>query len=61
MTAHGMEYWALFGQVGSARPAVRLPGFLSWIPVKINTVLAEPRTSAFFQYEKYCVQLRVLG
>ena len=35
MTAHGMEYPALFGQVGSARPAVFPPGFcwkltLSW-------------------------------
>jgi len=28
MTAHGMEYPALFGQVGSARPAVFPPG--SW-------------------------------
>ena len=27
MTAHGMEYPALFGQVGWARPAVPLPGF----------------------------------
>jgi len=27
MTAHGMEYPALFGQVGSAPPAVSLPGF----------------------------------
>jgi len=27
MTAHGMEYPALFGQVGSACPAVPLPGF----------------------------------
>jgi len=27
MTAHGMEYPALFGQVGSAPPAVPLPGF----------------------------------
>jgi len=27
MTAHGMEYPALFGQVGSASPAVPLPGF----------------------------------
>ena len=27
MMAHGMEYPALFGQVGSARPAVPLPGF----------------------------------
>jgi len=26
MTAHGMEYPALFGQVGSAHPAVPLPG-----------------------------------
>jgi len=26
MTAHGMEYRALFGQVGSARPAVPLAG-----------------------------------
>jgi len=26
MAAHGMEYPALFGQVGSARPAVPLPG-----------------------------------
>jgi len=26
MTAHGMEYPALFGQVGSAPPAVHLPG-----------------------------------
>jgi len=26
MTAHGMEYPALFGRVGSARPAVFLPG-----------------------------------
>jgi len=41
MMAHGMEYPALFGQVGSAHPAVSL----SWIPVKINPVLAEPRTS----------------
>jgi len=40
MTAHDMEYPALFGQVGSARPAVPL----SWIPVKINPVLDEPRT-----------------
>ena len=36
MTAHGMEYPALFGQVGSARPTVPLPGFswkltLSWL------------------------------
>jgi len=35
MTAHGMEYPALFGQVGSACPAVPLPGVqwkltLSW-------------------------------
>jgi len=45
MTAHGMEYPALFGQVGSACPAVSLPGFPSWIPVKINPVLAEPRTA----------------
>ena len=35
MMAHGMEYPALFGQVGSARLAVSLPGFqwkltLSW-------------------------------
>jgi len=35
MMAHGMEYPALFGQVGSALPAVPLPGFqrkltLSW-------------------------------
>jgi len=44
MAAHGMEYPALFGQVGSAHPAVSLPGFPSWIPVKINPVLAEPRT-----------------
>jgi len=28
MAAHGMEYPALFGQVGSARQAVPLPGFL---------------------------------
>jgi len=27
MTAHGMEYPALFGQLGSARLAVPLPGF----------------------------------
>ena len=27
MKAHGMEYPVLFGQVGSARPAVLLPGF----------------------------------
>ena len=27
MTAHGMEYSALFRQVGSARPAVSLSGF----------------------------------
>jgi len=27
MTVHGMEYPALFGQVGSARLAVSLPGF----------------------------------
>jgi len=27
MMTHGMEYPALFGQVGSARPAVLLPGF----------------------------------
>jgi len=27
MMAHGMEYPALFGQVGSARLAVPLPGF----------------------------------
>jgi len=27
MMAHGMEYPALFGQVGSAHPAVPLPGF----------------------------------
>jgi len=26
MTAHGMEYPALFAQVGSARPTVPLPG-----------------------------------
>jgi len=26
MTAHGMEYPALFGQVGSAPPAMPLPG-----------------------------------
>jgi len=44
MTARGMEYPALFGQMGSARPAVPLPGFPSWIPVKINPVLAKPRT-----------------
>jgi len=40
MAAHGMEYPALFGQVGSARPAVPL----SWSPVKINPVLPKPRT-----------------
>jgi len=40
MMAHGMEYPVLFGQVGSARPAVPL----SWIPVRINPVLAIPRT-----------------
>jgi len=40
MTAHGMEYPAPFGQVG-----VRLPSCVpSWIPVKINPVLAKPRT-----------------
>jgi len=44
MTAHGMEYPALFGQLGSACPAVSLPGFPSWILVKINPVLAKPRT-----------------
>jgi len=27
MTAHGMEYPAVFGQIGSALPAVSLPGF----------------------------------
>jgi len=27
MTAHGMEYRTLFGQVGSALPAVFPPGF----------------------------------
>jgi len=40
MTAHGMEYPALFGQEGSARLAVPL----FWIPVNINPVLAKPRT-----------------
>jgi len=44
MMAHGMEYLALFGQVGSACPAVSLPEFPSWIPVKINPVLVEHRT-----------------
>jgi len=39
-----MEYPTLFGQVGSVRLAVPLPGFPSWILVKINPVLAEPRT-----------------
>jgi len=43
MTAHGMEYPALFGQVGSARLAVPP----SWIPVKINPVLAKPRTNSY--------------
>jgi len=27
MTAHGMEYWALFGQLGSAHRAVPRTGF----------------------------------
>ena len=40
MTAHGVKYPVFFGQVGSA-----LPGCApSWILVKINPVLAEPRT-----------------
>jgi len=44
MAAHGMEYPVLFGQVGSARPAVSPPGFL----VKINPILAKPRTILYF-------------
>jgi len=40
MTAHGMEYPALFGQVGVSPPGCAP----SWSPVKINPVLAEPRT-----------------
>jgi len=40
MMAHDVECPALLGQVGSAPPAVPL----SWIPVKINPVLAKPRT-----------------
>jgi len=39
MMAHGMKYPALFGQVGSARPAV--------FPRKINPVLAESRTRIY--------------
>ena len=46
MTARGMEYPALFGQVKSARQGGCAP---SWIPVKINPVLAEPRTACFFK------------
>ena len=45
MTAHGMEYPALFGQVGSAHPGCAP----SWIPVKISPVLAKPRTSFYSQ------------
>jgi len=41
VTSHGMEYRALFGQVGSAPPPSCAP---SWSPVKINPVLAKPRT-----------------
>jgi len=41
MTAHGMEYPALFGQVGSAPPDC-VP---SWILVKINPFMAETRTA----------------
>jgi len=43
MTAHGMEYPALFGQVGSAHPGCAP----SWILVKINPVLAEHRTITY--------------
>jgi len=39
--SHGMEYRALFGQVGSAPTPRCAP---SWSPVKINPVLAKPRT-----------------
>jgi len=45
MTAHGMEYPALFGQVGSAPPPPHPSCAPSWILVKINPVLTEPRTS----------------
>jgi len=42
MMAHGMEYLALFGQVGLP-PAP--PGCApSWSPVKINPILAKTRT-----------------
>ena len=41
VTSHGMEYRALFGQVESAPPPGCAP---SWSPVKINPVLAKPRT-----------------
>ena len=46
LMAHGMEYPALFGQVGvgSARPGCAP----SWIPVKINPVLVKPRTISVF-------------
>jgi len=40
MMAHGTEYPVLFGQVGSAHLAVSPPGKF----LKINPVLAEPRT-----------------
>ena len=43
MTAHGMEYRALFGQVGSARPGC-VP---SWPLVKINPLMAERRTKCY--------------
>jgi len=51
MTAHGMEYTALFGRVGSAHPAVPLPGFwwkltLSWLnPGQLSTPYSIPTTS----------------
>jgi len=45
MTARGMEYPALFGQggVGSGPPGCAP----SWILVKINPVLAKPKTEAY--------------
>jgi len=54
MTAHGMEYPALFGQVGSAPPA-------SWILVKINPVLAKPRKNNVIIYRFQCNWKGVMG
>jgi len=45
--SHGMEYRALFGPVGSAPTPGCAP---SWSPVKINPVLAEPRTPRHATY-----------